>query len=711
MSVLPQQKIFAAALLTAALVFGFGHHSFGQATPANSETELLAVLTGDSPAAEKAMACKKLAVYGSNAAVPELAKLLSDSQLASWARIALEAIPGETADKSLRQAAESLNGNLLIGVINSIGIRRDAAAVDMLTERLAGKDADLAMAAAIALGTIGNDAAAKSLRAALPKATNEVRGSVAEGCILCAERALAAGKADDAKAIYDEVRTADVPRQRKLEATRGAILARKQDGLPLLVEQLRSEDRGAFQIALSTAREIPSSDVDKALAAEVAKLPPERAALVIATMADRPDTVDLATVLKSAVGGPKPVRLAALAALGRVGNATCLSSLLEAALEADTEIAETAQTSLADLPGDGINQDLLGRLPRAQGANYRLLIELIGRRRIEAVAELVKALEQSDKTIRAAALTSLGNTVTPKTMSVLITQVVTPKQADDTPVAIQALKTAATRMPDREVCAADLAAALGRSSPGAKDNLLEILSEVGGATALKTIGSAAKSNDPQMQDTGSRLLGKWSTIDAAPVLLDLAKTAPSDKYHVRAVRGYISLARRFATLPEPQRLEICQNTLDVSRYPADKRLVLDVLKLYPTVESLRLAVKASQIADLKEDALDAALVIGPKIKGNIRAAQDVLSKAGLEKVKLEIVKATYGSDADQKDVTEAVQKHAADTRLIALPANYNNVFDGDPAPNTPKQLKIAYRLNGKAGDAAFTENALIVLPK
>ena len=57
--------------------------------------------------------------------------------------------------------------------------------------------------------------------------------------------------------------------------------------------------------------------------------------------------------------------------------------------------------------------------------------------------------------------------------------------------------------------------------------LLEILGEVGGAKALSTLATAAKSSDPELQDTGSRLLGKWNGVDAAPVLLDLAKTAPA----------------------------------------------------------------------------------------------------------------------------------------------------------------------------------------
>ena len=131
------------------------------------EQEQLAILRSDSPSADKAIACKKLAIDGSSESVPDLAKLLSDPQLSSWARIALEVIPGAAADEALRTAAESLEGRLLVGTINSIGIRRDANAVDALIARLQDQDADVASAAAVALGRIGNATATKSLRQAL----------------------------------------------------------------------------------------------------------------------------------------------------------------------------------------------------------------------------------------------------------------------------------------------------------------------------------------------------------------------------------------------------------------------------------------------------------------------------------------------------------------------------------------------------------------
>ena len=131
------------------------------------QRKLIAVLQSDAPPQDKAITCKQLAIYGTKDAVPALAALLADEQLASWARIALEAIPDPAADEALREAMGKLQGRLLVGVINSIGVRRDAKAVDGLVGRLKDADAEVASAAAVALGRIGGAAAAKALEQSL----------------------------------------------------------------------------------------------------------------------------------------------------------------------------------------------------------------------------------------------------------------------------------------------------------------------------------------------------------------------------------------------------------------------------------------------------------------------------------------------------------------------------------------------------------------
>ncbi len=694
---------FAASLLVTAPAIR------ADETGTSQEASLLAILRSDAPSAEKAITCKELAIHGSVAAVPELAKLLPDPQLSSWARTALEAIPGDEADAALLSAADSLEGRLQVGMINSIGVRRDTGAVESLAGHLQARDPDVAAAAAVALGRIGNAAAAASLTESLAAAPEAVRSAIAEGCVLCAERFHADGKSDEAIAIYDQVRAANVPTQRVIEATRGAILARGQAGIPLLLEQLQSPDRTFFRLALGTLREFPGDQIDQALVDELARLKPERAASTIQAMADREDTVVLAAILKAADQGSVAARLSAIDALKRVGDDSCLASLMNIATQPNAELAEAAKETLADLPGQTVDQRIAEMLSNADGTTYALLLELIGRRRIDAVPDVIKALEHPQANVRSAALVALGETVTLDQLSVLIDQVSAADHIEDKPVALQALKAASVRMPDREACADKLAEALQQSPSTTKTDLLEILSDVGGGTALRTLAGAASSGDPALLDTSSQLLGKWNDVNAAPVLLDLAGSDVGNKFKVRALRGYLGLARKFTD--GQQRADMCRNAIEAAIRPEEQKLALEVLTLRPSGPGLGVAIEAQQLTGLKTEATNATLAIAQKLSGDGIDMKELIKSAGFSKVNLEIIQAEYGAGSTWQDVTKQIQRRAGEIPLITLPfSSYNESFGGDPTPGIQKQLKIQYQINGKTGAAAFPENGMILLP-
>ena len=125
---IPRSVIFLAAWIVMAAASASAADEPN--TSSEKEKELLAVLRSEAPAAEKAITCKRLAVYGGKDAVPALGALLPDKELSSWARIALEAIPDSAADEALRDGLDKTKGRLLVGVINSIATRRDAEAVE-----------------------------------------------------------------------------------------------------------------------------------------------------------------------------------------------------------------------------------------------------------------------------------------------------------------------------------------------------------------------------------------------------------------------------------------------------------------------------------------------------------------------------------------------------------------------------------------------------
>jgi HEAT repeat protein len=194
---------------------------------------LIKILT-DSGATEfqKAKACQRAGELGAKAAVPALAALLADEHMNVYARYGLEPIADPSAGEALRSALSKLKGNLLIGVINSIGKRRDAKASPVLAKFLHGADPDLARAAAAALGSIGDEASVKELRAAMTKTKGMVRMAVADASLVCAERLMADGKRDQALALYSSLSAPDVPKAARLAAMSGIIREETSVGRP-----------------------------------------------------------------------------------------------------------------------------------------------------------------------------------------------------------------------------------------------------------------------------------------------------------------------------------------------------------------------------------------------------------------------------------------------------------------------------------------------
>lgn len=189
------------------------------------EPRLAAVLKTGASRDAKDFVCRKLMLIGTAASVPVLAELLADNDHSHMARYALERIPAPEAASALRDALPKLSGSLKIGVIGSLGVRRDAASVSALASLLSDADAKIASAAMCALGDTGNSEAARALSACTKKASKEVHPALADALLVTAERLLADGKKAEAIAIYKSLGGEDQPKLIRLAATHGLLVA------------------------------------------------------------------------------------------------------------------------------------------------------------------------------------------------------------------------------------------------------------------------------------------------------------------------------------------------------------------------------------------------------------------------------------------------------------------------------------------------------
>jgi len=608
--------------------------------PKEREAQLIGVLRSDAPAAEKAITCKRLAVYGTQEAIPALAPLLLDKELSSWARIALEVIPGPAADAALREALGKAEGRLLVGVINSIGVRRDAQAVNGLVAKLKDPDGDVASAAAVALGHIGGDPAAQTLAPALAQVPAVVRPAVAEGCILCAERYLAEGKSAESVKLYDTVRQASLPKQKLLEATRGAILARGAEGFPLLFEQLQSDDKAQFGIGLRTAREIVGREATLALAVELDRLSPDRRPLLLLALADRSDDAVLPVVVRSAKSGSKELRITALGILVRLGDVSCVPVLLDAAAQSDADLAQAAKQTLAHLPGKDVDVDLLTRLPQATGKTRQALIELAGQRQMnEALPAIMSSIEDADAGVRGAAVQAIGALGGDRQAADLVNLLQKNRNSEDRANAEKALLAITGR--SGTSCVSCLLPLMQNSDIALRTIGLHGLAVAGGPEALTAVKSALDDRNETVQDEAARTLSTWPNnwpgdAAAAEVLLTLAKSGKKMSHQVLGWRGYLQYIRGDKQLNDSGRVAKVKELLPLIQRPEEKRLAISVVGTIRTAGSLELLTTLASDPAVAEDACSAIVnVAGRNMQGATRDQRQKALQTVVEKSKNE----------------------------------------------------------------------------
>jgi len=684
--------------LAACLLAAIPAPVFAQQPPPaeGNETQLIAVLESDAPLFDKAKTCQQLAVIGTKKAVPVLAKLLPNEELSHYARFGLEPIPDPSVDKALRDAMGKLEGGLLVGVINSIGMRRDAKAVADLKGLMGNSDKAVAAAASAALGRIATPEAIKTLRGAL-SGPESSRPAIGDACLTAADMLIADGKQTEAAALYDALREADPPPYLQIAALHGAIRARGADGMPLLKECLASEDKSLFRVAMRMAHEIGGPDVAKTLM-QALELPdasdaseeglvikkaeygagdkqvdvtdqviaavesgspitasnslagdpangvvkrmvvvftkdgkeqtvevPEgeqfsiegsvarhpRQVLLISALGDLGQKDALPVVLEAAQNSAWDIRRAAVRVLGGLGDASAVPVLLSTAVE-EGGLSQAAFQSLTELDGKEVDATVAKALDAAEGERRVILIKLVGERGISsAIPTLKQAADDRDQKVATAAIHALATTVGPDQLSLLIDRLVKPSSPEEAATAKDALKKAVLRMPDRDACAVALLASMSAASATAKGDLLDLIGVVGGEKALGGVAEAAKSGSDDMQDAATRVLGGWMSPDAAPVLLDLAKTG-NDKYKIRCLRGYIRIVRQFG-LPDDQRLAMCRQAMDVATRDDERRLVLDASTRVLSPAAMNMIVPHLDDPGLKEAASTAAVAIAEKI--------------------------------------------------------------------------------------------------
>lgn len=629
------QRHSIITIATCTLLFAASHAWADPAPSAKERTaKLIAVLKSDAPQKDKADACRELAIVGTPDAVPVLAGLLGDLKLAHMARYGLEPIQDPSVDEALRAALAQQKGLLLVGVIGSIGVRRDAKATAALAGLLHDADPLVVSAAARSLGRIGTVEAGKALQDALPSAAPAGQLVLVEGLFRCGEALAAGGKSSDAQAIFDRLRgLASAPYQVRVGALRAAIHVRGKAGLPLLQESLNGADYIAFAGAVRTAETMKDAEVTLALTAALKAASADRRVVLLQAIGRRGDASAVPAVVGLVKNEAKPVALAAIQAAGQLGGETATAALFPLLTDADREVALLAQDCLSAAQGEKVDAAVIAMLASRDPAQVRAALELVGLRHIASALPTVMSLATGpDAAMRPQAIRRLGELGKIADLPKLLDLLLQAKGDADREAAGQTLATLCGRADDLESCTAPIAARLATAQPDQQAALLRVLAAVGGSHALEALRSALPNSNREVHVAAVRGLAGWKTPDAEPDLLRLAQSSTDGTDKLLALQGYLSWATKKETGNE-KRLEMCRQAASLAQKPAEKKLLLSALGSIAHPQALKLIEPSLDDPAIRGEAGFAILSIAEQMtKRGVDANKAKLLTAPLEKI-------------------------------------------------------------------------------
>jgi HEAT repeat protein len=588
------------------------------------EAKLIAVI--EAPAATmpgKQFACQMLRIVGSAQCVPAVGKLLTDAQLSHLARQVFLGMADPAVEESLQQALGQTQGDLRIGIINTIGDRKDRSSLKALAALLPSDEAT-AKAALNAIGKIGGTEAAGVLEGA--EVVDTLKPVWAQALLRCAPSVAAAGQPEHAEKIYRELLEDNAPSSVRPGAFGALAQMQQEQAVPLILKTLSSGDALLRRAAVGAVISVPGNASTRAFAKELPGLPPGTQVVLLGALACRGDAEGLTELVNQlAAEGNEPVRGAALKALARLGKASSVP-VLAGALRHE-EASASASQALIELQGAGVAEALAGQADSAEAAiRPALLIVLAERGQREALPAIRKALTDDDAKVRRAALKSVATLGTAEDFATLAELVLTKKDAGERDSVAQAMSGLAGRLPDKSALCAPVLKALSQADAPSEVCLLTVLSSLGGDQALQAVRQAL-AGEGEVRKTAVRALAAWT--DAAP-MADLLKVTREDKEpgtRILALRGYIRMANQPGTRTE-QKLEAYRIALELATRPDEKRLALNGLAQVANANSLKLVEPCLEEPGLERE----AFVAYERIAESLARRQPAVAKEALQRV-------------------------------------------------------------------------------
>lgn len=606
------------------------------------ESELAQILTDQATFEAKRFVCTQLAIIGTAASVPATAKLLDRDDTVGIACLALATNPSAEAGEVLREALGRLKGEALAQVINTLGNRRDREAVSALIEFTRSGEPGAAGAAYLALGKIGTQPARTALAQARQRNDPAVADAVAAGSFLFAERLVAQNRRPGAIRIYDQLLASNQPGQVRRGAFEALLRLDEDGGLQRAIDALTGTEDLFKPSAISAVTDMKSPQASGSFATVLPKLEPGLQALLLDALAGRGDAEARRAVAAQIESPHALVRSAAISNLGRIGTASDVPLLVQAALRAARagdpvrgnasdvpELAQAAQaakepselklieSALAGLQGGAaVDQALIAQLRnRMAGPKTPFLAALVRRANPPSLRVFLAEAGGTSPEMVKLAFQGLTRVGTAADLPAILKALGSLKAESVRAEAVEATSQLLSRVGTPTENAAAIREAI-EAAPGLAEmqTFLPLLAVCPDAEGLALVAKASADADASVRDLGLRTLADWPDPSAWGPLSDSYAKAASETERVLVLRGLTRLLGEQNAHPSPEVVGRYRTLLAGAKSDTDRKLILGALAGCHHRDALTLAVEQVSQPGVRAEARLAVMKVAEAIK-------------------------------------------------------------------------------------------------
>lgn len=408
----------------------------------------------------------------------------------------------------------------------------------------------------------------------------------------------------------------------------------QDDAVKIVLDILRSGDQQMQTVAIAMVKEMSGTEVTKALAKELPNLSATSQVQLLSALGDRGDAAALPAVITAVKAKEKSVRIAALRALGRLGDPAsdqCRVDLLaQAAATTMGEEQKAARDSLYRLTGPKVDETILAGIPKAETKTKIELISSVGKRNINAgVAALLKTAKDSDRKVRIESLRVLKVIAGPEHLPALVELLINAQSSSDRNEAQKTVAAVAHKIEDKSKQAEAVLAVLPsvKKTPS-RCSLLSVLGKIGGNNALPVLTAAIKDKNVEVQTAAIRALAAdWPTPEPVVDLLKIAESSDNRVHRILALRGFVRLLGLESERPAKETIAMYKKAMSLAPDAGEKTKVLSGLANTKSLGALQMAADYLDDEALFREAEFAAAKIAGGIYADFpKQTKDVLKK-------------------------------------------------------------------------------------